>query len=154
MGGNKILIILRFWDVFSHFSQRICYLGRRISIISKFQKNPSSTFLKCSEIHLLSRHYYPRICLMRLILEGISLARWDQFSSTVQNLKHNFTSSVFLKAHPSLRTGKKEKEWWWSVWRMDSIFGCFLDKIDICVFFSELATKREIFRLSSIIRSR
>ena len=50
-----------FLDNFLPFSQQIRYLGLKISIISEFQKNLSSSFLKCGGIHSLSQHYYPRI---------------------------------------------------------------------------------------------
>jgi hypothetical protein len=46
-----------FLDNFLHFSQRTRYLGLKISIISEFQKNLLSSFLKCGGIHSLSQHY-------------------------------------------------------------------------------------------------
>ena len=55
-----------FHDNFLHLSQRIRYLGLNISIISEFQKNLSSSFLKCGGIPSLSQRYYPRIYPMRL----------------------------------------------------------------------------------------
>ena len=44
-----------FLDNFLHFSQRIRCLGLKISIISEFQLNLSSSFLKCGGIHSLSQ---------------------------------------------------------------------------------------------------
>jgi hypothetical protein len=63
---NLRLIIMLFFRFFFHFSQRIRHLRIRISILSKFQKNLSSSFLKCGGIRSLSQRYYPRICPMRL----------------------------------------------------------------------------------------
>ena len=59
-----------FLKIFFDFSQRIRHLRIRISILSKFQKNLSSSFLKCGGIRSLSQRYYPRICPMRLKIEG------------------------------------------------------------------------------------
>jgi hypothetical protein len=64
--GMIILNNYTFLKIFFHFSQRIRHVRIRISILSKFQKNLSSSFLKCGGIRSLSQRYYPRICPMRL----------------------------------------------------------------------------------------
>ena len=75
-----------FLKIFFDFSQRIRHLRIRISILSKFQKNLSSSFLKCGGIRSLSQRYYPRICPMRLIDTS---KKAELQSATIQIIDHH-----------------------------------------------------------------